>query len=165
VAAQQIAQQLGEEMSAPFTAALLHDLGKLILTTAVGDRYQAVIEATKTKGLCFLDAEKKVLGVQHAEIGGRLLARWKFPKRIVLAVWFHHDPAKAQPFNRLASLIHVADGVSHFLDDGYGHQPFTLHGRPEALKALGLTEADLEPCLAKTLEGLEAVACLAPKGV
>jgi putative nucleotidyltransferase with HDIG domain len=162
VAAQQVSQQAGDEPNVAFTAALLHDLGKIILALAIKDRYRPVVEATRTKGLSFLDAEKRLLGVQHAEIGGRLLSRWKFPKRIVLAVWFHHDPSKAHTFERLASVVQLANTLAHSIAEPSPCKPSPIQTQPEAMQLLGLAENDVEPCMTRTRAGLEALANLIP---
>ena len=102
VAAQTIAEDHGEDGNIAFTAGLMHYVGKLVLAGALEDIYTKVIEETEQNQYSLLETEKKLLGVQHAEIGGRLLARWKFPANLVSTVWFHHQPAGAKPFHRLA---------------------------------------------------------------
>ncbi len=74
-----------------FTPALLHDVGKLILGRFVKDDL-AEIEGAVAKGLPATIAESMVLGVDHAEIGAKVLQRWSFPQGVVNAVRWHHDP-------------------------------------------------------------------------
>ena len=92
------------------------------------------------------------MGVQHAEIGGRLLARWKFPANLVSAVWFHHQPSAAKPFEKLASFVYLGNMIAHFLGFGFGHQAFALRGRADALEILEFTSDDLARYMIKTLE-------------
>src|SRR5262249_54937699 len=84
------------------------------------------------------DAEKTVLGVQHSEIGGRLMSRWKFPLSFVAGVWFHHAPAAAQPHHRLAAFIYLGNLIAYLMGYGCGHQAIALRKRAEALEILKL---------------------------
>ncbi len=143
VASQIIAQKLGEDESVVFTAGLLHDIGKIVLSQALEQIYAKLLEETERNQQSLLDTEKKLLGVQHAEIGGRLLARWKFPANLVSAVWFHHSPKTAQPNHRLASMVYLGNLVAHFMGHSYGHSALALRGRVDALETLNLTADQL----------------------
>jgi putative nucleotidyltransferase with HDIG domain len=74
-----------------FTPALLHDAGKLVLGKFVKEDL-AAIENIVAKGIPAAIAESMVLGVDHAEIGARVLQHWSFPRQVVNAVRWHHDP-------------------------------------------------------------------------
>ncbi|HAV63217.1 MAG TPA: hypothetical protein DCY13_12735 [Verrucomicrobiales bacterium] len=157
VAAQIIAEDKGDDTSVVFTAALMHDVGKLVLAGALEEIYAKVIEETEANQQSLLESEKKLLGVQHAEIGGRLLARWKFPANLVSAVWFHHTPSAASPYERLASYVYLGNMIAHFLGYGFGHQAFALRGRSDALEILGLTSDDLPRYMIKTVDRFDEV--------
>jgi putative nucleotidyltransferase with HDIG domain len=159
VATQQLADHLGEETNSAFTAALLHDLGKIILAQAM-ETHSAQVLQTLASGRSFFEAEQAVLGMEHAAMGGRLLTRWHFPDKLIRAVSCHHDPGKAPSDQRLAALVHLGDVLAHYIGEAYGTQPFAFHGRPEALEILGLHATDLEQHVVYTVEGLEAVAGL-----
>ena len=139
VAAQVIAHDLGEEENVPFTAALLHDIGKLVLAGAMEGARARMREETEENHQSLLEAEKKILGVEHAEVGGRVLARWNFPDNLVAAVWHHHDPRKAAPHEHLAAYVYLGNMIAHLLGHGYGHQAYALTGRIEALEMLKVT--------------------------
>ena len=155
VVAQTIAQEHGGDPSMVFTAALLHDIGKLVLSTALEGAYGEVITLIEQGQHSFLEAEKAILGVEHAEIGGRLLARWNFPDSLVRAVWYHHDPAQAQPAEQLAAYVHLGDVLAHLLGHGYGHQAYAVRSRAEALDILKITAQDVEQLLIKTASRVE----------
>ena len=74
-----------------FIAALLHDIGKLILGEFIKADSRH-IESVVEKGEPMVRAEYLVLGTDHAEIGALILKRWSFPDDIVNAVRWHHDP-------------------------------------------------------------------------
>ena len=160
VAAQLIAKKLGDDESAVFTAALLHDVGKIILADALEHIYTKLIEETEREQQSLLETEKKLLGVQHAEIGGRLLSRWKFPPNLVAAVWFHHHPKAAEPHQRLAAYVYLGNMIAHFMGHTYGRGAFALRGRTEALEILGLDADVLPHYMIETFDQLKTVEAL-----
>lgn len=157
VAAQLIARDLGDDENLVFTAALLHDIGKIVLSQALEQNYAKLLDEVFQQQHSMFEAEKKVLGVQHAEIGGHLLARWKFPANLVAAVWFHHQPAAAAPHQRLASHIYLGNMIAYFMGHGYGHAAFALRGRAEALDILKLSSDSLPGYMIRTHEAGEAL--------
>ena len=160
VAAQLIAKKVGDDENVVFTATLLHDIGKIVLTEALEKKYSSLMEETERNHLPLLETEKLLLGVHHAEIGGRLLTRWKFPANITSAVWFHHSPKAAEPHHRLASYVYLGNMIAHFIGHGYGHQSFALRGRAEALQILSLDPADLPHLMIATFEQMALVEAL-----
>lgn len=157
VAGRLIAEKLGDDQNLVYTCALLHDLGKVVLAQGLEKIYGKIIEDVEKNQQSLLEAEKKLLGVQHAEIGGRLLARWKFPANIISAVCFHHDPAAAGEHQRLASYVYVANLIAHFLGYGFGHHAFAMRGRAEALQILGLQAEHLAELMIVTYENFEVI--------
>jgi putative nucleotidyltransferase with HDIG domain len=160
VAAQLIARKTGDDENLAFTAALLHDLGKIILSEALEHIYAKLVEDSEKNQHSLLESEKRLLGVQHAEIGGRLLARWKFPDQIIGAVWFHHTPKGADPHHRLAAKVYLGNLIAHFLGHGYGHQALALRGRADALEILDLSPEALPHYMIETVEQLALVNAL-----
>jgi putative nucleotidyltransferase with HDIG domain len=157
VAAQLIARDQGDDESIVFTGALLHDIGKLILSQSMEGSYAKLIVETEKNGCSLLEAEKKLLGVHHAEIGGRLLARWNFPENLVAAVWFHHEPTAATAHNRLAAFLYIGNMVAYCLGHGYGHQAFALRDDAACLELLELTPEDVQRYMIRTLENFQVV--------
>jgi putative nucleotidyltransferase with HDIG domain len=160
VASQMVAMDQGEDDNIVFTASLLHDLGKIVLAEALEHIYAKLIEEIETHQYSLLETEKKLLGVQHAEIGGRLLSRWKFPPEMVAAVWHHHLPAAAQEHARLAAYVYVGNMIAYFMGHGYGHQAFALRGRSEALDILQLNADALPRYMIRTFEKMEMIKTL-----
>ena len=159
VAAQLLADKLGDDRNLVFTCALLHDLGKVVLSRGLEKIYRKIVEDVEKNQQSLLEAEKKLLGVQHAEIGARLLARWKFPSEIIASVCYHHDPKMAgdRYHQRLAAYVYIANLVAHFLGYGFGHHAFAMRGRAESLEILGLRGEHLAELMISTYENFEIV--------
>ncbi|HEY3399183.1 MAG TPA: HDOD domain-containing protein [Geothrix sp.] len=88
-----------------FLTGLLHDIGKIALDTCFPEDYAGVL-AQVAAGVPFVDAERSLLGMDHAEAGALLAADWSFPAAIVEVIRDHHDP---QPNDFLPNLIHLCD--------------------------------------------------------
>ncbi|MFQ5506714.1 MAG: HDOD domain-containing protein [Planctomycetota bacterium] len=96
-----------------FLAAMLHDLGKLILaTTSAASLGRAVAEARET-GRPLYAVEEDATGVSHAEVGGYLLGIWGMPYPIVEAVANHHHPSRVahEDFD-IVGAVHVANALA-----------------------------------------------------
>ena len=88
-------------------AAMLHDLGVLLLASYFSERYQESLRVAKEQSICLYDAERQTLGTTHAQVGAYLLGLWGLTNPVVEAVAFHHEPLASQndqfsPFDRCA---------------------------------------------------------------
>ena len=134
-----------------FTAALLHDLGKLVLGDYVKEDFSAIRTAAG-EGTPFQVAERRVLGTDHAEVGGRLLELWSFPESLVQAVRWHHEPDSAEEPGAIIDLIHVADVLCLMIGLGVGTEGLQYKPSPAATKRLGLKPRQLELVASQTLQ-------------
>ena len=142
-----------------FTAALLHDVGKLILGGFVKEDLEQ-IETMVMKGISFDVAESMVLGTNHAEIGGQILQKWSFPAGLVNAVQWHHDPEACEKSCTLSDIVHVANTLG--LMTGFGKVEEALGIEPFGPVAdrLGLKAGDLETIARQTSSGVKKLSGL-----
>ncbi|MDB6023700.1 MAG: metal dependent phosphohydrolase, partial [Pedosphaera sp.] len=139
---------------------LLHDIGKIVLSSSLNGAYAKLIQEVEARQISLVDAEKKLLGTNHAEVGSELLSQWKFPPNVVAAIWFHHAPAAAGTHQRLASYVYMGNVIAHFMGLGYGHAGFALRARTEALTTLGLTPESVPQFMIETFEQLHVIEAL-----
>jgi len=126
-----------------FTAALMHDIGKLLLGRNMGhelvDEIQQVIGDKKIN---YIEAERLTLGTDHAEVGGAIARFWKFPEELITAIELHHDPdVKPDP---LMDAVHLANIVAKLIGVGLGSEQLHMAASCEAPKRLGLSAPDLQ---------------------
>jgi HD-like signal output (HDOD) protein len=108
-------ESLGEAQSGTYlTAGLLHDIGKLVISTCDSRVYRKILEVTAVSERPQWEIEQDELGCTHAEIGAFLLGIWGLPMPIVEAVAWHHRPS-ASPVSTFSPLVavHVADALHH----------------------------------------------------
>jgi putative nucleotidyltransferase with HDIG domain len=93
-----------------YIAGLLHDIGILILDKYFAAIYQKLRTLRYNYTGTMYDLELEVLGIDHGEIGGMVLERWKFPQGIINAVTNHHNPDRSPlEFLPITQLVHVSD--------------------------------------------------------
>jgi putative nucleotidyltransferase with HDIG domain len=116
--AQRIAQDQELDENLAFTAGLLHDIGKIIMLDVLEEKYARLLGEIREEGCTLTDAEHRLFGLQHAELGSRLLARWKFPLSLAAAVCFHHNPMAAGVHRSIAACVCFGTMIADLA--GYG---------------------------------------------
>ncbi len=126
-----------------FSAGLIHDAGKLVLDPYIFRKkpdFDAVMQEGKKN---FLDAEKEILGFEHAELTAELCRFWKIPENQTLAIRCHHDPEQMQEEPKLAYILHVADVIAIRSGYGTGENAALYPVHQAALEDLMFSEEDL----------------------
>lgn len=117
-----LARRLGikdpEEIS---TAGLIHDLGKVAIKIELPAEYQQITKLVQERQIPFRDAEREILGFDHAEAGGWLARNWNLPNKLVEPVCLHHTPEASKKESLATAIIHFSDIVIRGL--GHGHGP------------------------------------------
>ncbi|MDP6979458.1 MAG: GGDEF domain-containing protein [Myxococcota bacterium] len=105
--------QLSDEA---FLASILCDLGQLVLSEVVPDRYRWVLKRVAKTEQPIHEIESDLLGDNHAALGGALLEEWGLPPLICQAIQLHHDPhadTNADADARgLARILHISSLVA-----------------------------------------------------
>lgn len=114
VAAALVAQKLASRFnninpSIIFTAALLHDVGKLALSKFVSDSFYEIESIMLEQHKSLVEAEREVLGIDHASLGGIIVEKWAFPDEIISAITFHHQPLTAPEPRTMTLLVALAN--------------------------------------------------------
>ncbi len=145
-----LAQELTvEEESFCFTAGLLHDVGKLALAIYVDRQFPQIIELVEKRKLPFQAAERLVLGIDHAEVGGEMARIWRFPSRLGLAIAGHHLDKIDAWHDDLTLLVYLADMLVLMFGQDLGQDGLAYTLRPEILQHFQLRQKDLDRMLLK----------------
>jgi putative nucleotidyltransferase with HDIG domain len=112
-AARSLAQDLPQADDA-WAAGLLHDVGYSILARDCQADLLRCLDLAAAEGLQLHEAETRILGATHAQLGAYLLGLWGLPSEVVEAVACHHAPeaARQTPFGALGALT-IAQSLCH----------------------------------------------------
>lgn len=137
-----------------FTAALLHDVGKIVLARFVTSDLLNVMKMARTSGgVDSLRAELDVFGVHHGEIGALIARHWNLPEAIVEGIQHHHEPDLAR--STIAHFVCVANVVAHLADED---RDAALRTSAEpSFAMLGLDNAAVDAVVEKVRAAKDAV--------
>jgi putative nucleotidyltransferase with HDIG domain len=135
-----------------FTAALLKDIGKIIMGRYVAFSYEKINILVHSKGYSFNEAEKEIIGMNHEELGARIGQKWRFGDKLIYMIRNHHmaDPTcRSDPETALVYLADIACMMTGF---GTGLDGLAYRFYGEALERMNLTEKDLQNAIFDTGE-------------
>lgn len=95
-----------------FTAGLLYDIGTIVLAVNLPKEFTEAQELVKNENISKIEAEKKIFGATHADVGAYLLGLWGLKKEVVEAVAFYKNPNESErnTFTALTA-VHIADVI------------------------------------------------------
>lgn len=147
VAANVIARKLKltecEEIS---TAALLHDIGKIIIRLKCGEAEVSILKLIHEQPIYITQAEREIIDTDHAEIGGWLSKSWFLPDKLSEPIACHHDVEKSVAHRLKTSVVHLADAIikaSGFGNSGDYYVPLIQKVAWDTLKMNGQILAEI----------------------
>jgi diguanylate cyclase (GGDEF)-like protein len=141
-----------EDPDDAFAAGLLQDVGVLAFACALPDRYPLIVARHYREAVPLDELERAELGVDHAEVGARLLRGWGLPEAI-------HEPIRHQvdinavddaelprKVAALARILWLANGVGQVFNGPDGNVAYERVLRGCGLY-FGLTGPDVQHAL------------------
>lgn len=130
-------------------AALVHDIGKVVLDDLMRPEQMEVLRAACGAGAMLVEAELEALTLDHAEVGAAIARAWRFPPSVVEAVRRHHDPGDCgDAADLLSCVLYLADLLSHMA--------------AAEMSTVGVERPDVLATVATALEALGVVPVLLP---
>ena len=128
---------------------LLHDIGILVLNQYFRDDFEKAFAISREGEMPLHEAERKVLGIDHAAVGAYVARHWKLPANVVRGIEFHHEPNREFKDSdaQLVQIVNLGDFICnlHWPE----HTGENLHGESHlySLKALNLPMKNLSEIL------------------
>ena len=157
-----IAQDLAERrqvknISSLFTSALLKDIGKVVLNTYMREALNDVQTQVQEAGLTFIEAEKAVLGIDHAELGGKVAEKWNFNQATIDIIRNHHDPDRGPVDDLSLPIIYLADSICMMIGIGVGADGLAYRYHQDIVDRLNFSDIDLQITIADFWEKLKSI--------
>jgi putative nucleotidyltransferase with HDIG domain len=119
------------------TAALLHDIGKLVMSRCLNASVDTIVRHAKAQHITFVEAEQQLFGINHAAVGAAIAIEWHFPDVVTDAIARHHD-AQLGPSTPVLDAVVIANMVAKNIGMGLGAEGFNLSVDSECVRRLGL---------------------------
>jgi putative nucleotidyltransferase with HDIG domain len=100
-----------------FLAGLIHDMGRIVIDHHFPKEFGRAFDIAESRGIALHEAERLVLGMDHAELGNLIAQKWNFPPQIAEAIAVHHDPGAALATSELAVCVYLANILSRLAED------------------------------------------------
>jgi putative nucleotidyltransferase with HDIG domain len=132
-----------------FSGGLLHDIGKLVLDQFLHEELTAILERTGDEEVSFLEAERTLLGIDHAVIGEWLARKWKLPLSVVVSIRHHHQPLEerkgfSMSGDPVVDIVRLADTVCRHQRIGWSGDRLTPELDPDLWNRLELEPEEIE---------------------
>lgn len=136
-----------------FTAGVLHDIGKSVLSEFLEGTAENFIEQLNNGEVeSYLEAESAVLGVDHCMVGRELAKQWELPPSLSAAITHHHHPLKAkEEFRPLVFVVHLGDVMAMITGSGTGSDSMLYTMDDKLSEYLHLTGNEMEEILLEVL--------------
>jgi putative nucleotidyltransferase with HDIG domain len=157
VSAAIIARELAEEKDAKnvslvFTSALIKDIGKVILHTYISEAFDQIRDQVFRAGKSFLEAEKQVLGIDHAELGALAMEKWGFDPQMVDIIRHHHNPLESDSQGLALPIVYMADCICMMIGQGVGADGLAYRYYKETVDRLHMTALDMQQIIVRFQE-------------
>ncbi len=115
-----------------YVAGLLHEIGRLVMFENMPDLAREAVKMHESLGEHLHIAEQKVMGFDHAAVGGAVLREWQLPDSLVEVVTFHHQPCGAKRYPVETAIVHFADIIACAMQLGSSREAYVPSVEPKA---------------------------------
>ncbi|MBU2480021.1 MAG: HDOD domain-containing protein, partial [Proteobacteria bacterium] len=161
IIAKQVAIKLAlKNKSTIFTSALIKDIGKIILEKYVSNTSGKIAYLVEHKKFSFLEAEKKILGIDHAELGAMIAKQWKFSPRMIKIIRHHHLSDETMIKDKEIAAVYLADCICMMMGTGVGADGLAYRFKNKVIKELNMSADDITMIIAEFGINMKAVEAL-----
>ncbi len=153
-----VCEKVAREINYPdpeeaYVSGLLHDVGKLILDQFVLNDYTRIILFKQQYNLSLWQVEDKLIGINHARVGGLIGERWSFPPHLIESIYFHHNPGQAKENRLLPAIVNLGNSITanHFQSH---NELFSGLLNPDTPSILNLSQNRLESLTKTVVESI-----------
>ena len=143
-----------------YTAALVKDIGKLILGRFVAFSYEQINILVQSQGQSFNDAEHEIIGMNHEELGALVGKKWNFSDKMIYIIRHHHLSDESARQDLETALVYLADIICMMMGICTGADGLSYRFYGDVLNQMGLSENDLQGIIAEAGKNQQQVEML-----
>ncbi|WP_108652768.1 HDOD domain-containing protein [Dongshaea marina] len=144
LAAQSSAVQIEPETA--FTCALLHDIGELLIQSALPEE-AGLISISMEQGASRVEAQRELLGFDYSQVGAELARQWSLSQTFIDAIAKQLNPLQHEEVSSEAVLIRLSVFVSFAWDAGVPAELIVKRFPKPLAEHLGVDPETLAPQL------------------
>lgn len=137
-----------------FLAGLIHDMGCIIFSHYFDQEFALAIKLSNDRGIPLPEAERMVLGLDHAEAGALVARKWNFPPAVADAIEVHHDPKRAAKTSQLSACVYLGNELTDF-EESRLFDESGISKRPEELGVLERIDPEMRAIFHLTSDSVE----------
>jgi putative nucleotidyltransferase with HDIG domain len=130
------------ESEEAYIGGLMHDIGKIVLNDYVHFGYSIILRLVEEDGVSFCEAERQVLGFDHAQVGGLIMEQWNLPESYAYITTYHHTPEalpeELKDYRNIVDIVHVSNSICLMLGVGIGADGMQYNISTDSLAHLGI---------------------------
>lgn len=146
-----------------FVAALLHDLGKVIIKLELPEESLLIEQKVIDNQISIYEAEKDILGFTHTTVGKWLCQEWYLPNKLAYPITYHHQPNLSEFAIQSTAVVHVADSLVRGIGFGFAGDNFVPKIDNRAWDILGISDPLLEEIIREIDEKLDSAENMYPE--
>ncbi len=123
-----------------YLCGLLHDLGKVAFDALRPEEFRKAAELAHARAITVAEAEREILGFDHAEAGGLIAEQWNMSTAVTDGIRYHHQPQSALGSAVLPSLTAVANAITYRAGLGESSNGKMPDVPLAAMEVIGLSE-------------------------
>jgi putative nucleotidyltransferase with HDIG domain len=143
-----------------YTAALVKDIGKLILGRFVAFSYEQINILVHSQGHSFNDAEHEIIGMNHEELGALVAKKWNFSQKLIDIIRHHHLSEESARQDLETALVYLADIICMMMGLCAGADGLSYRFYSDVLNKLNLSDKDLQGIIAEAGKNRQQVEIL-----
>ncbi|MCB1956953.1 MAG: HDOD domain-containing protein [Rhodocyclaceae bacterium] len=128
----------GQREERGFVTGLLAKLGHMVMYLSVPELAIAAANEATANGSSLIEAERRLVGCDHAEVGGCLADAWGLPTAIGIAIASQYKPQLAGTETRDAWMLYLANQVVEAEDQQRASEDVVAELLPEVWTRTGL---------------------------
>ena len=162
--AERIANAKTVNPTVAYTAGILHDVGRFGIGSVFPVQYQQILSSHKGTAASILESERETFGIDHCQLGEKLISDWALPGDYLEAISTHHaEPGKEEGWS-LGGVVKVscllADAIGFSAFPGCEARPYEEVLRllpPDAgLESLPTSSEEARLLIYKKIDAIEA---------
>lgn len=118
---------------------LMHDVGKVVLKKFNPHKYDIVTNMIKSTPTPQCEAEETILHINHAEVGGIVMEKWKMSDDIIIPIAYHHSDVLPETYMLETIMLQIVNYVDCTARDIMCRPP-----QPSILRQAGVESFDYD---------------------